>query len=253
MSANVSVDDVCVKAQTPNRPMLDGQEKKKRVDNTVARFENDEGKYVFNGDGLAAVFRMVIGFMALNDFLLQKQIVFFTDGAKTIHEEIKKRFHFTKYKIILDYYHLQKKFKEYFSMAFKGKTIGKECHSAIMKLLWVGDVDGAIDYMANADPSKVKNQSYLKQLTDCLNRVRDYIPNYASRKQLGLRNGSGIVEKTNDLLVAKRQKRNGMSWSKKGSISLATVTCAIVNGDLGNWTQNRVIPFRPIPELEMAA
>jgi hypothetical protein len=73
------------------------------------------------------------------------------------------------------------------------------------------------------------------------------------RKQLGLRNGSGIVEKANDLLVAKRQKHKGMSWGKKGSISLATVACARLNGDLGNWAKKRTIPFRPIPELGMVA
>jgi hypothetical protein len=30
-SANISIDDVCVKAQKPNRPMPDGQEKKKAL------------------------------------------------------------------------------------------------------------------------------------------------------------------------------------------------------------------------------
>jgi hypothetical protein len=107
--------------------------------------------------------------------------------------------------------------------------------------------------MVNVDPSEVKNQSFLRQLTDYLNRVRDFIPNYAIRHELGLRNGSGIVETANNLLVAKRQKRNSMSWSHNGSIGLATFTCAIKNGDLKNWTQKRVIPFRPIPKLAMAA
>jgi hypothetical protein len=101
--------------------MPDGQEKKKRVDNTVAHFENKEGKYVFNGDGIAAVLRIVSGFMAFNKFLLQQPLVFFSDGAKVIHNEIKKTFNFTKYKIILDCYHLHKKFKELFSMALKEK------------------------------------------------------------------------------------------------------------------------------------
>ena len=251
--ANISVDDVCVKAQKIMRPMPDGQEKKKRVENSVAHFENKDGKYAFNGDGIANVLRLVMGFMAFNNYLLIQPLVFFTDGAKNIHEEIKRTCKFTRFKIILDYYHLSKKFKELFSMAFNGKKSSKKNHTAIMKLLWVGDVDGAIAFMANVDPSTVRNQTFLNQLTDYLNRVRDYIPNYALRKELGLRNGSGIVEKTNDLLVAIRQKHNGMSWSKTGSLSLATVTCARVNGSLEDWTQKRVIPFKPIPKLAKAA
>jgi NAD dependent epimerase/dehydratase family enzyme len=122
-------------------------------------------------------------------------------------------------------------------MAFKGKEISKNKLTAISKLLWHGDVDGAIAFMANVDPSEVKNQSFLRQLTDYLNRVRDFIPNYAIRHELGLRHGSGIVKTTNNLLVAKRQKRSGMSWSHNGSVCLATLTCAIKNGDLKNWTQ----------------
>jgi hypothetical protein len=156
--------------------------------------------------------------MAYNSFLLKQPLVFFSDGARSIHEDIKNAFSFTQYKIILDYCHPQKKFKEFFSMAFKGKTINKEHHSAIMKLLWVGDVDGAISFKANFEPSKVKNMGCLIKLTDYLNRLRDFIPNNALRTELGLRNGRDIVEKLNDLLVAKRQKRNGMGWSKNGSM-----------------------------------
>jgi hypothetical protein len=114
-------------------------------------------------------------------------------------------------------------------------------------------VDGAIAFMANVDQSTVKNQTRLNQLTDYLNRVLDYIPNYASRKELGLRNGGVIVEKTNDPLVAKRQKHNGMSWSETGLISLATVPWARVNSSLEDWTQKRVITFKPVPEVAKAS
>jgi hypothetical protein len=93
----------------------------------------------------------------------------------------------------------------------------------------------------------------LRQLTDYLKRVRDFIPNYASRNELGSRNGSGVVEKINKVLVVKRQKRDGMSWGHDGSIGLAILTCVVKNGDLDNWTKNRVIQFMPNPELAMAA
>lgn len=51
-----------------------------------------------------------------------------------------------------------------------------------------------------------------------------YIINYRRRKEAGKIIGSGRMEKENDVLIAHRQKRKAMSWSKKGSWSLALVT-----------------------------
>ena len=39
------------------------------------------------------------------------------------------------------------------------------------------------------------------------------------------------MEKTNDLLVAQRQKGKGMAWSVKGSHALATITVAERNAE----------------------
>jgi len=46
---------------------------------------------------------------------------------------------------------------------------------------------------------------------------------------------SNSVEKTNDIVVAKRQKRDGMGWSDDGSIAFASVSAANHNDQLGNW------------------
>jgi hypothetical protein len=37
-------------------------------------------------------------------------------------------------------------------MAFKGKDIRNDQYNAIMKILWVGDVSGAIAFIENVDP-----------------------------------------------------------------------------------------------------
>jgi hypothetical protein len=179
--------------------------------------------------------------------------VFFTDGARTIHNEIEKVFSFTDYKLILDWYHLKKKFQEFFSMAFKGRTIRNSQLNVIMPLLWYGKVDEAIEIMRNADPAIVKSKNYLDQLIDYLNRVRTYIPNYALRKKLRLRNSSNCVEKANDLVVAKRQKNDSSSWSQYGSTNLASVSCISLNGELESWVKKNTIPFEPIPQLAKAA
>ena len=66
---------------------------------------------------------------------------------------------------------------------------------------------------------------------------------YALRAGLGLRNSSNPVEKTNDILVAQRQKHNGMSWSKYGSSALAAIEMVFYNGYEDIWFRFGQIPF----------
>ena len=77
-----------------------------------------------------------------------------------------------------------------------------------------------------------------------LRRNKPYIPCYAIGKQLGLRNSSNIGEKMNDLIVSERQKHNGMSWSKKGSVALASVTALKRNRESQRWFEDREIEFK---------
>ena len=55
-----------------------------------------------------------------------------------------------------------------------------------------------------------------------------YIPCYALREALDLQNSSNPGEKANDLCVAARQKHQGMSWSRNGSVAL--VLCLTLFG-----------------------
>ncbi len=70
------------------------------------------------------------------------------------------------------------------------------------------------------------------------------IPVYAVRRELGLRHSSNRGEKANDLLVAARQKHNGMSWSKSGSVALASVTALKKNKTYKKWFQERKLEFK---------
>jgi len=64
------------------------------------------------------------------------------------------------------------------------------------------------------------------------------------RHKLGLRISSNRVEKANDIVVATRQKNNGMSWSMSGSGALAAITVAKVNGELDNWITKGKVAFK---------
>jgi len=84
----------------------------------------------------------------------------------------------------------------------------------------------------------------IHKLCHYLKRNRPYIPCYVVRKELGLRNSSNIGEKMNDLVVSDRQKHNGMSWSKEGSVALASITALIRNNEYALWFEQGNIEFK---------
>ncbi len=75
----------------------------------------------------------------------------------------------------------------------------------------------------------------IDELLRYIEKHREHIPPYALRAELGLRNSSNRVEKANDLVVAQRQKHNGMSWSLSGSGALAQITALMMNDELHPW------------------
>jgi len=241
-SINISADDVCVKRQTKSRPRKEDEEQPKRVNNTVIHVENSVGKYILNAANLFCTLKILIGFLLCNDSL-KKQLVFFTDGARDIHNEINRMFDFANYKIILDWYHLEKKCKELLSMALKGRDIRNEFLAELTPCLWFGNIGGAVRLLEHISPKKVKNFEKIAELIGYFERVRNYVPIYALRAELGLRNSSNQGEKANDLIVSQRQKHNGMSWSDDGSLAFASVSAAHKNNELYNWIHCNDIAF----------
>ena len=48
----------------------------------------------------------------------------------------------------------------------------------------------------------------------------------------------------NDLVASNRQKHNGMSWSKSGSVSLATITALKRNKENDKWFETKGLNFK---------
>ena len=72
----------------------------------------------------------------------------------------------------------------------------------------------------------------------------EWIPNYHQRRREQQYIGSGQGEKANDLLVARRQKQRGMTWSLQGSDSLAAFRTLVLNGGWdAYWADRRVLPL----------
>ncbi|MBF0236708.1 MAG: hypothetical protein HQM12_03320 [SAR324 cluster bacterium] len=146
--------------------------------------------------------------------------------------------------VILDWFHLEKKCKELLSMACKGSLIRNSILDKLLPLLWHGLVEQAVESLRLLLESQIKNQEELLHLIRYLEKNRPMIPAYEIRKQLGLRNSSNRGEKANDLLVADRQKNNGMSWSKAGSVALASVTALKKNQEYPTWFKHHVLEFK---------
>ena len=237
-AVNVSIDDIGVKRQTEMRPKDETKEQPKRVQTTIAHIQYGKKSCILSSDSVGACLRLVLGILVFNG-LLRKQIVIFADGAKSINSAILKILPFLNFKIILDWFHLEKKFYEQMGMALKGAKIKNEfLKDKLLPCLWYGNVDGAIKALQNIDVKIVRNTEIITYLIGYLERVREYIPCYAMRSKLGLRNSSGIGEKCNDITVAKRQKHNGMSWSDSGSIAFGAVAATTYNGQTENWIHN---------------
>lgn len=243
---NISLDDVNVKKQKEVRKKLSSAEKTKckYVHNTVVHVAKGDKSYTLNGYGIKAVLRYLIAFI-FNNSLIGYRFQFFTDGHKTLNQVILECFSwYRNLGLILDWYHLNKKCKEQLSLSMKGRVIRNKVLEKLMPLLWYGATDKAIDLLKEIEDESIKSKTDMEKLIDYLKRNRPYIPCYALRKLLGLRNSSNIGEKTNDLVVSDRQKHNGMSWSKPGSVALASISSLKRNREIRTWFEKREIHFK---------
>jgi hypothetical protein len=244
----VAIDDVGVKQQKAHRqPAAKGRPekaKKKHTYTTIAHVKSDEVVYVLAGKGVVGVLRMLLALL-LNNCLWNEGLVFLTDGQKTLQAAILRAFSWWgSFQLILDWYHLKKRCKEGLSLTLNGRDVRNATLEKLLPMLWHGLTDRAIQLLWELDPDQVKNEEARKQLIGYLQRCYPYIPCYAIRKYLGLPNGSSIGEKMNDLVVADRQKHNGMSWSPEGSVALAALTAAIRNCEHESWFKKKTLDFK---------
>lgn len=244
-TVNLSIDDVVVKQQKQHRTSTDDTDKKdegeaksggrKYIHNTVAHLQHQEHSYCITGQGVPAVLRLVLGYL-LSNVLLGCRLQCFVDGQKTLQAAILRAFSwFSNIGMILDWYHLEDKCARQLSLAMKGAVLRNEALSVLSAFLWYGRVDSAKTFLQSLPKTDLKKPDEIRVLIGYLERHRPYLPCYAVRKRLGLRNSSNIGERMNGLLVSERQKHNGMSWSARGSIALAALEALKRNDEYQHW------------------
>lgn len=246
-TVNISVDDVSVKKQKEKRP----KDKEKSQDakthyirNTIVHIEKLKERYCLNARSTVEILPRIVAFLLLNNEL-KNYLLFFVDGEKSLHNTIVNAFSWFKhYGILLDWYHLSEKCKMELSLALKKRDFRNDILEKVEKQLWIGKIDRAIEILKCIDKDNIKSESNIERLIGYFERNRNYIPCYAIRKSLGLRNSSNKAEEANDILVASRQKHNGMSWSKDGSLALATISTLYKNNEQKNWQEKSKIEFK---------
>lgn len=245
----ISIDDIGVKHQKDSRKEGSVRDYK-YVENTVAHIQYGDESYILTGIGMRNVFKSVLAFLLVNN-LLSRELIFLTDGAQDLRSHIQSVFQFHPYTVILDWFHLKKRCQEWLSMAIRGKDRRNAILEKVLRYLWAGNVAGASEYLSSLDSADIKNRKWLNDLLGYFEKKGDAITCYALRAKLGLRNSSNPVEKANDLIVAGRQKHNGMAWSPSGSGALAALQMIYLNHQSDLWFHKKELRLFP-PSLETA-
>jgi len=249
----VHIDDVGVKEQKEHRDKKEVTEikelpddekeaikdKRPTVQNTVARVEQNDKGFTLTGSSVIEVLVFVLAFL-LNNNLLGFNIKVCTDGQRSLQDAILSFFSWHPHvTMLLDWFHVVKKFKEDLSLACKGREIRNHHLKQLLRLVWFGLTDSARAYLEAIPATDIKNAKAITRLIGYLERNRKSMPCYAMRAKLNLPNSSNPVERSNNLVTAKRQKHHGMSWSENGSYALTSLNALIVNNAAKKWLQNR--------------
>lgn len=178
---------------------------------------------------------MLLSTFLLVNNLFSRELVFLTDGAQDLRSHIQSVFQFHPYMVILDWFHLKKRCQEWLSIAIRRKDRRNAILEKVLRYLWADDVTNASEHLSSLDSADIKNRKWLDDLLRYFEKKGDAITCYALRAKLGLRNSSNPVEKANDLVVAGRQKHNGMAWSLEGSGALAALQMIYLNNQPDLW------------------
>ena len=93
--------------------------------------------------------------------------------------------------------------------------------------------------MDNVRKRNVNSTMLINETVNYLERKKDNIACYVFKHKMGLRISSNRVEIANDLLVAHRQKNDGIVWSKRGSGALAAITSLLRNEMMEKWLDGK--------------
>jgi hypothetical protein len=231
-------DAIGVKAQKPKRDkpgeQRTGKTAKRHDFDLIVLQKRDKG---FSYLGGAADQKTPLTEIAQSELRLEwggqpmpLNFVAITDGARCIRTDLDTIFG-CRIAVILDWKHLEKRVYERLSMCAYGKAQREKWEHTLLGHLWRGRVEEALLFLR---PLSTRNPAQHADLVAYLEKHQEEIIDYELRQANGKCIGSGRVENGVDQVVGKRQKDDGMSWSKSGSHALAHLKMAQMNGE---WNQ----------------
>lgn len=218
-------------------------EKRRFLELGTAYVRTAQGYRYLSGN-LELVLRQLLLLLLLCGGGTQTKILLLGDGARWIMRFFQERLaSWPMTALILDWYHCRKKCYNLTSLICRGRKAKHELLPLLLKHLWCGQVQEALDILEEYRP-QAKNLEKLDELIQYLQKRQAFIPNYRERRAHRQYIGSAHVEKGNDLIVARRQKHQGMHWSEQTSDALAALRTLMLNGgwDL-YWQKHQVLPL----------
>ena len=174
----IYVDDVLVKHQKECRAP-GCKRSSKFLGNTVACIQYGSKKYGITDTDIREVFRRIMTVLIVNGLMVNKRLIFITDGAADIKEHIHEFFGFRQYTLILDWYHLENKCYQKLSSALKcGKAVKDEkdrITKTLQSILWAGNVSRALEFIDSMDQKIIKSQKALEDLAGYIKRKQENI------------------------------------------------------------------------------
>jgi hypothetical protein len=196
----VMTDGIGVKAQKPTREKP-GQPKKakveKRHDTDVLLLPRREGGEQVLCEGMSDCWTLV---EAARSFLKREwsgavlRVVALTDGATTIRADLTALFG-QGVRVVLDWYHLEKRVYQQLSMAAHSMQQRQEWEGQVLAFLWRGKATEARAFLGGL---AARNSKALAELVGYLDKHSEEIIDYERRQRAGRPIGSGRMEKCVD-------------------------------------------------------
>jgi hypothetical protein len=213
--AIIEIDATSIHKQHKGRPTKENLEVKLGICYTDIKKKNNknylENKIIYGGvedthtfgNNFYTLLESKLNITTIKDKLL------IGDGDRWIKEI--KNLHFPSAKYHLDWWHLTKNIR-------KAIRENKRLNNLFLKYLYEGKANRIIDILASKYKALTKERQQINNLLEYLKNNKEGI--YGSKDFPLHKVGSGAVEKNIEIIIGRRFKKQGMSWSKEGAQAL---------------------------------
>ncbi len=211
LKAIIEIDGTSIHKQHKGRATRENLETKLAICYTGIKKRNNrnylENKIIYAGvedthtfgNNLYSLLEDKLNITSIKDKLL------IGDGDRWIKEI--KNLHFPDAKYHLDWWHLTKNIR-------RAMRENKRLNTLFLKYLYEGRANRIIDTLATKYKALTKEKQEINNLLEYLKNNREGI--YGSKDFAIKKVGSGAVEKNIEIIIGRRFKKQGMSWSKEG-------------------------------------